>query len=247
MDKPAFTFQVYDFNLTAGGSQTILAGGAYLRILTATGAVDVIVEGKGTMPNLLAGQGLKDLPFQRVVLRDKSGAPNSGTILVASSEFVDNRLFGTFDLSPSTLAALESVDLNTPTLNTLTRPLLPLSAWSDVTGALAPNTALTVFSAAANTNGAIIHDLQASDVITGSTGVGGFCARATAPNSIATFIDDTVVLQIESRLNLGGNTFVTAKLEKATRIAAGKGLFYLQNFTGAGAGSIMRNARYTLL
>lgn len=99
MDKPAFTFQVYDFNLAAGGAQTILAGGAYLRILTASGAVDVSVEGKGTMPNLLAGQGFKDLPFNRLVLRDKSGAPNTGTILVASSEFVDNRLFGSFTIS----------------------------------------------------------------------------------------------------------------------------------------------------
>jgi len=98
MDKP-FTFKAYDFNLTAGGSQTILAGGEYFRILSATGAIDLTVEGKGTMPDLLPGQAIKGLPFDRLVLRDKSGAPNSGSILVASSEFQDNKLQGAVSLT----------------------------------------------------------------------------------------------------------------------------------------------------
>lgn len=182
-----------------------------------------------------------------IIITNLTANPITGKVTIGAGDVSDNSLVGTVTLDAASLAALESTDLNTATLNTLTRPLPPSAAWADVTAALAANTALTVFTAAANTNGAIIHDLQASDVITGSTGIGGFCARAAAPNSIATFIDDTVVLQIESRLNLGGNSFVTAKLEKETRIPAGKGLFYLQNFTGAGAGSIMRNARYTLL
>ncbi len=93
MEKP-FTFKAYDFNLTAGGSQAILAGGEYFRILSSTGALDVTVEGKGTMPDLQAGQAIKGLPFNRLILSDKTGAPNSGFILVASSELQDNRLQG---------------------------------------------------------------------------------------------------------------------------------------------------------
>lgn len=243
----AKAFQVFPLTLAANESRQILFTGTYFKIISASGAVDVTIEGQGTLPNLTSGRGLKDTAFSRLLVTDKTGAPNTLQLFCATEEYVDQTFSGTVALDAATLAALESVDLNSATIQTLTRPLLPASAWADVTATLAANTALTVFSAAANTNGAIIHDVQASDVITGLTGVGGFCARASAPNSVATFIDDTVILQLESRLNVGGNTYVTAKLGNPTRIPAGKGLYYLSNFNGAGAGLIMRNARYTLL
>ena len=88
------TFRYYDFTLTAGGSQVLLVEAAYFRVQSATGAVDVSVEGFGTLPGLLVGQGIKDTPFKRLVIRDASGAANLGTILVASQEFVDNRTYG---------------------------------------------------------------------------------------------------------------------------------------------------------
>lgn len=240
MQKP-FTFQAYDFTLTAGGSQAILAGGEYFRILSATGALDVTVEGKGTMPDLLAGQAIKGLPFQRLVLRDKSGAPNTGFILVASSEFVDNRMFGTFDLSAATLAALESVDLNTATLNTLTRPISPSAVWSDNTASL--GAVLTVFAPAANTNGAILLSAYAQDQST-TSGTGAFVAKTSSPSNP---VDGEVMTPLMQIAGLSTTLYYGARLDQPAFIAAGKGLYYVQNFTGAAAGFVARSARYRLL
>lgn len=89
----------YDFTLTAGGSQVLLVSGNNFRIQSQTGAVDVTVDSVGTLPGLLTGQGLKDVPFKRLTLRDASGAPNVGTILVSPAEFVDNRTYGVMTLA----------------------------------------------------------------------------------------------------------------------------------------------------
>lgn len=91
--------RTYDFNLSAGQTSVILAEGEYFRIQSATGALDVTVEGVGTLPGLLAGQGMMDTPFKRLVLKDASGSTNSGTILVASREFIDNRTYGVMTIS----------------------------------------------------------------------------------------------------------------------------------------------------
>lgn len=238
MDKPAFTFQVYDFNLVAGGSQAILASGAYLRILSSTGAIDVSVEGKGTMPNLLAGQGLKDLPFNRVVVRDKSGAPNTGTILVASSEFVDNRLFGTFDLSPSTLAALESVDLNPATLATMRTPLGATGSYANA-GAIAINTATNLFTPGSNVNGAIL--LSASVVGNeGSNGAVAFLAKSSAPASIT----DGEVLHA---VNIFAGNLANPVLPREMFIPAGLGLYMFNTLGLSAAAQNLRSARWRLL
>ena len=93
------SFKYYDFTLTSGGAAVLLVEGEYFRIQSATGAVDVTVEGAGTLPGLLVGQGLKDTPFKRLVIKDVSGGPNVGQIMVASKEFVDNRTYGVTTLS----------------------------------------------------------------------------------------------------------------------------------------------------
>lgn len=86
--------KVYDFTLTAGGSQIILVESAYFRIMTATGPVDVIGDTFGTLPAVQAGQGMQNTPYKRLTLRDASGAPNSGTILCSGDLFIDNRTIG---------------------------------------------------------------------------------------------------------------------------------------------------------
>ena len=89
----------------------------------------------GTLPSLVAGQGLKSVPFNRLELVDTSGAPNTVSILLTPAEFI-NQVFsgsvavvGPVAIDAASLAALESIDLNTATLNTLTRPTLPGANW----------------------------------------------------------------------------------------------------------------------
>lgn len=235
----AMTFKVYNFQLTAGGSFRLPAAGGYFRIMTTTDAVDVTVEGVGTLPGLLAGQALKDVQFQALILRDASGAPNSGTILVASAEFQDNRLNGTVDLSATSLAALESVDLNAATQQVLTRPLLPGSSWKD-TSTMVANTPLTVFTPAANVNGAIIHSADAQDITTVGF-IQTFLAKASAPTGYT----DGEIIAMSKYWPITGNNVQNLTLQNPTRIAAGLGLYFLSSQNGTAG--YLRTCRYTLL
>lgn len=85
--------QIYDFTLAAGGSFEILAEGSYYRILSATGSIEVRRDGGSRLAPMLPGQGERD-EFQRLTLRDLSGAPNTGFIIVADGTFIDDRITG---------------------------------------------------------------------------------------------------------------------------------------------------------
>lgn len=217
----------YDFSLTAGGTQMLTVEGAYFRIQSQTGAMDVTVEGVGTLPGLLTGQGLKETPFKRLLLRDVSGAPNSGQILVASREFIDNRTYGVNSLDSATLA-------------TLRQPLASTGNFKS-NGVLAAATPETIFTAASNVNGAIL--LSAGFNIIGNATLArpSIVAKATAPTST---IDGEVIVS-STYEGVFGTTYVDAgQLPAPQFIAAGLGLYYIQE--GAGSAGL-RFARYHLL
>lgn len=86
------TTTLYDFTLAAGGSQIILADANMYKVLTSTGDISVTRDGGATIKPLRAGRGEKNVEFQRLTLRDLSGAPNSGTILVGDSDFIDDTI-----------------------------------------------------------------------------------------------------------------------------------------------------------
>lgn len=236
----AMTFKVYDFTLTAGGSFRLPAAGGYFRIMTSTGAVDVTVEGVGTLPGLLAGQALKNVNFPALLLRDASGAPNSGTILVASSEFQDNRLNGTVDLSATSLAALESVDLNAATQNALKRPEISTGSFSN-TAALTANTPVTVFTPAANANGAII--LSAGWQQGHASNMPGivFLAKSSAPASIS----DGEVIGCATSISASASVlFGCGVLPKEVQLPAGLGLYVISQDALSAAAATQPNLRY---
>lgn len=86
--------QTYDFTLTAGGSQVILAEGDYFRVMSSTGQVEVLMSDGSRYGPIAAGQGQKGKHYTRLTVRDRSGAGNVGFIMVAGEEFVDNRVNG---------------------------------------------------------------------------------------------------------------------------------------------------------
>ena len=86
--------QTYDFTLTAGGSQVILAEGDYFRIMSSTGPVEVLMSEGSRYGPIAAGQGQKGKRYTRLTVRDRSGSANLGFIMVAGEEFVDNRVNG---------------------------------------------------------------------------------------------------------------------------------------------------------
>lgn len=85
--------RTYDFTLPAGGSMHLLVTGEYMRIMESTGAVEVLTDLYRIGP-IVAGQGQAKSPFTRLTIIDRSGAGNVGTVLVADSDFIDNRIYG---------------------------------------------------------------------------------------------------------------------------------------------------------
>lgn len=84
---------IYDFTLTANGSFVLPVEGTYYRIRSATGSVQVKRD-DGSLLELEVGQGECNQLFKRLTIVDMSGAANSGTIIVADNNFVDERVSG---------------------------------------------------------------------------------------------------------------------------------------------------------
>ena len=85
--------QQYDFALGAGQSVAIEAVGEYVKVLSCTGPVRIELD-TGPRLDALAGQGVRKEPFTRVQVTDKSGAANTGKILIAYGEMIDDRITG---------------------------------------------------------------------------------------------------------------------------------------------------------
>lgn len=218
----------YDFNLTAGGFAVILAEGTYFRVQSSTGALSILVDGMGELPGLLAGQGIKDTPFKRLTLRDVSGAANVGKLLVSNEEFIDNRTYGVNSLDTATLLALS-------------RPLAAAVSWTESTTHLA-NTATVIFLPSANTNGAIIHNIDYLE-FNSNIPTSAFLAKNAAPTAVI----DGEILLLNGPTAMAGATYVSSgKLAKEVRIAAGKGFYYLSAPAVTGGGAT-KGVRYTFL
>jgi hypothetical protein len=86
--------KIYQFSIPAGGSFPLLVIGDYCKILTSSGPLTLQGDTFGSIGPILAGQGVQDSPFSRLVLEDESGATNNGTILIADNAFIDDRITG---------------------------------------------------------------------------------------------------------------------------------------------------------
>lgn len=225
----------YDFTLTANGSQVLLVSGNNFRIQSQTGAVDVTVDSVGTLPGLLTGQGLKDVPFQRLTLRDASGAPNVGTILVSPAEFVDNRTYGVMTLGSA--VALDAATV--AELNLITPPNQPNGAYAVSNLAMAAVTPEVVFSVAANVNGAIL--LSGSIVGSDATNTQVALMHAAAPPG--TMTAGSVIMQAL----MTSTSFSTALLQYPQFIPAGHGLYFIADQISGASRLNARAARYLML
>jgi hypothetical protein len=226
--------QSYTYTIPANGSVQIPAPNDNFIVQAATGPVTVRGDTFGTLPNLLAGQGLKSVPFSRLELKDESGAPNTVTVLMSPAEFV-NQVFS------GSVVIVGALALDAPTINSLNRPELPSGAWVNNATAVA-NTPLTVFAPGANVNGAVVWQASAVDAVA-SVAHQVFIAKASAP---ATVIDGEVIAQsLVTAVTPGVNVIVGIDLCNPRRIAPGLGLYFISGLAGTSA--MMRSARYTLL
>ncbi len=219
----------YPFNLSAGQTLTLPIEGDYFRIQSATGAVDVTVDSVGTLPDLLTGQGLKNVPFKRLTVKDKTGAANAVVILVAFDDFIDNRTYGVNDLSAGTLS-------------TLRQPLAQTSFFSDQSGFTA-NTPITVFAPGSNLNGAVILSAELCEA-SATNFVISYLTKASAPANV---LDGSVILTALPVGGVGSNVVYSGRLPKEQFVAAGQGLYMIASSTFGATGLTMHNVRYRLL
>lgn len=86
--------RAYDVNLTANGAQQLRVLGTFIKLLSATGTLEVSIDDGGFFP-LLPGQGFAfDQPFTYLSVRDTSGSANLGRLLIGSGRLIDDRITG---------------------------------------------------------------------------------------------------------------------------------------------------------
>lgn len=90
--------KIYQFTVPAGGAFALQAIGSYFKVQAATGQVEVRGDTFGTVGVLLPGQGMRGSAFGRLEFRDLSGSANMVTVLIAGSDFVDDRISGSVEI-----------------------------------------------------------------------------------------------------------------------------------------------------
>lgn len=215
----------YPFSMATGATFRIPAGGTYFRIQSASGPMNVTIEGAGTLPSMQSGQGIKDTPFDGLILRNTHTTSNSGSILVANEEFIDNRTYGVNDLSSGSL-------------DTIRRPLQATGFYATA-APLTANTPEVIFSAASNVNGAII--LSAN----WTTTAGGALITTLVANAVAPV--SNVDGEVFGSSEWTASNFGSGCIQKEQYVAAGKGLYFISNGTEAGGSIGFKNCRFRLL
>jgi hypothetical protein len=233
----AKALNILDFSMAGNGSFQLPVEGSYFRILTATGNVAVIGDTFGKLGPINRGQGLENTPFRRLTIQDVSGSANSGTILVSEENFIDQTLYGSI-----TLGAAVAID--SASQLGIKRPEAQTGSFADISTTVA-NTPITVFTPAANVNGAI---LLTADLGFQNSGVGAeidvFITKASAPTSI---VDGSIILVAMMRTPVTSASVGYATLQSPQFIAPGQGLYFISNVGLAANNNNIRAARYRLL
>lgn len=229
--------QQYTYTIPANGSVQIPATNDNFYVQASTGPVAVRGNTFGRMRAMVAGMGLRNVPFDRLELFDESGAPNTVTLLMTPAEFVNNTFSGSVTVVGGNLT-----DAQLRASRVLMTQAEQPSASFNATGGIAANTPQTVFPAAANPNGAIVLSAHIAGVCT-TWNAQALLAKATAPATV----NDGEAIAVGSSVHLvAAGPFVYDKgdLTVPQFVAPGLGLYFIS----AGALSSRVNAcRYVLL
>lgn len=234
-----------NFNLDAGNGQQWARDGMFRCIRydegAATGGVTpkiriTSVVGSAYDCELIPGRQIT-LPenARGIVVKNASGAASiNGKITVGSGNISDNSIVGEVSLSAGALEALEQINV---------RPEASSGSYA-LNGSIAANTWQTVFSPAANVNGAILLSAQLCYFDNATVGTDVFIAKASTPSNV---IDGEIML---ASLWQGNGTAAqgnAATLPKEQFITAGLGLYFMSNRAWTVGQNAMRTCRYKLL
>lgn len=118
--------QIYTFTVPANSVYGLSVIGEYFKLLATDGAVNIKAEW-GELKGLVAGQGLKKTPFQRLEIRDASGANNVVRLFVGDEEFIDG-LGGSVSVSQAVVARSSAFDNQQKTVGVASASLVAPNA-----------------------------------------------------------------------------------------------------------------------
>ncbi len=237
MNDRASFIEIVTATFAAGESRIFALTGAYFELIDATFAVNVTLSDiygaqRGLMKAAEASFNLKGTDF--AVIQITSASAQTIRFAYGTGEAGTRRAAGSVSI-----VGTVPVDLVAADVDTIRRPELPTGNWKDSTSLVA-NTALTIFAAGSNPNGALIWSMESMDQSTGSQ-IQVFIAKATAPANVS---DGEVIAQSHVCARADTNNFFVIKREYPTRIAAGLGLHFISSAAGS---AWFRNCRYSLL
>lgn len=236
--------QTYQQTFAGAQTWTLNVAGSYFTTLGTTLGVNVRLYrgGKkldlGDMVGLLAGLEIGPLTptdnfpfaFDRVEI-DVAGADNI-KVGIGNGAARYNRSNGTVDVNSLPQTAILQ----------LIRPELQTGSFNDVS-VLVANTPITVFTPAANVNGAVL--LSAEICAVDAAGqVQAFVTKASAPASPA---DGSMLLAARCTAMNASLLSFSGQLPKEQIIAPGLGLYFISNAALAAGANNQRAARFRLL
>ena len=238
MNNRASFIEIVTATFAAGESRLFALTGQYFEIIDATFPVDVTLSDfygaqRGLMKSAEASFNLKGTDFG--VIQITSASAQTIRFAYGTGEAGTRRAAGAVSI-----VGTVPVDLVTADVEAIRRPELP-GAFSVQNAVLVANTAVNIFTAAANTNGAIVWSASAGDQ-QGAPGQISLIAKATAPGSVV----DGEVIEIANVSPSTSVNYLNLKLITPTRVAPGLGLWWIGSLGGAAASSL-RVCRYTLL
>lgn len=207
---------LYDFTLTAFGSQTILADANFYKILTSAGDVSITRDGGSTVKPMRAGRGERNVDFLSLIIRDLSGAANAGTIVVGDSEFIDDTIV---------LSSAINVRPETSTGN------------YNVLGASVANTAIQILAPASNTAGVMVLTASIQKQFETLNGVSAFLAKASAPANVG---DGESIFSQVATANSATSIQGGLHMPMQVMLAPGLGIYYISSVAEAATLKTMR-------
>lgn len=120
------------------------------------------------------------------------------------------------------------------------QPTLPTNGWNDAS-VLVANTPVTVFTPAANVNGAIVYSLQSNESYATAQNA-AFVAKSSPPVSV---VDGIIVCQALVFAVTAGQENQSVDMTVSRRIPAGLGLYYISS--AVPSSTRLRSASYSFL
>lgn len=239
MNNRASFIEIVTATFAAGESRLFALTGQYFELIDSTFPVDVTLSDfygaqRGLMKSAEASFNLKNTEFG--VVQITSASAQTIRFAYGTGEAGTRRAAGAVSI-----VGTVPVDLIAADVDAIRRPELPGASWNHGV-AMVANTPVTVFTAAANVNGALIWSAQHADIHGGGGAIATLVAKATAPANI---LDGEVIAMSENAAS-GTGPATNIQLRQPTRIAAGLGLFFLVNQASSGS-STARACRFTLL